>query len=268
MQVHALRKPLYRGAHARFQLLRLLVVQHDGVEVQRQRDARFGEHLAFQPVERLVRGERGQAGVHFGVRRRERDPLPVAVNFQIVYAENALSREQDLTHAPDERFVGRLTQQFGTRLFQYARALPENEQRNRNADVAVRLPRRVRRKHHAEHDGERGDAVARAVRCRRPQRIRIQPPRADAVKEEHSRLDEHGAAQNDVQPPDALADRARCDGFDRFAQQFHGEREHQKGDDHGRDVFDPSVSVRVFAVGGFFRHAEGDEGDRARTAVA
>ena len=267
MDVHALRHALDGGAHAFFQLPCLRVIGHDGVEVQGELHARFLLHGALQPVQHGVRGERGKVCIHLDVRRRKRGVPPVAVHADIVHAAHALAREQHLPNARHELRVGRLPQKFGTRLLQQFDALPCDEHGDQNADPAVGSKVRELRDERARKHGERRNAIAGAVRCRRAQGIGARLLCGDAVHTEHARLDGDRDAQHEIHPPYGDALRPANHLFDRLAREFDGEHQHEKGDTHGRDVLRAPVPVGVLPVRGLARDAEGDERHDAPAAV-
>ena len=137
MDIHALHRSLDGRTQAGLQLLRLLVAHDDRVEVQRHDDARFGKDAFFQSVQHCMRFKGRYLRVHFSVRGGECHAFAVAVYSEIVHTENTLSREQDTAKLRDKRFVGRLTQKFGTRFQQQFHALPADENCDEDSHPAI-----------------------------------------------------------------------------------------------------------------------------------
>ena len=138
MHFGILREPARRLPHDDSQPLLLKVVEIDGVGMDGEEHARFLFDLHFQPVDDGVRGEQGETCVDLRMDGREGDAFPVAVDLQIVDAEDVLFGEDDLLDLLREGGIGSAPQELGARFREDSDALPCDEQGDDDARPTVR----------------------------------------------------------------------------------------------------------------------------------
>ena len=156
------------GEHPVAQCAALSVVGHDRVAVEDKVDVQLCADVALDVVEQLVRIQNVHPVVHLGMRAGEAAAGSVIVHHQVVDAEDAVVARDLRCDGMDKRFIRRGTEQRIDGIFCDRNARPEDEQRDEQADIAVKPQARRRRKHRAEQDCRCCDDVVPAV-CRRRQ---------------------------------------------------------------------------------------------------
>ena len=154
------------GEHPVVQCAALSVVGHDRVAVEDKVDVQLCADVALDVVEQLVRIQNVHPVVHLGMRAGEAAAGSVIVHHQVVDAEDAVVARDLRCDGMDKRFVRRGAEQRIDGIFCDRNARPEDEQRDEQADIAVKPQPRRRGEHRAEQDCRCCDDVVPAV-CRR-----------------------------------------------------------------------------------------------------